>query len=67
MVWGCERFHVYLYGLEQFTLVTDCKALEAIYSVKSKPSARIERWVLRLMSFKFKVQHVSSFQILLIA
>ncbi len=62
VVWGCERFHLYLYGLEEFTLVTDCKALEAIYSVKSKPSARIERWVLRLMPFKFKVHHVSSTQ-----
>ena len=46
LVWATERFHMYLYGKE-FELETDHKPLEAIYSVKSKPSARIERWVLR--------------------
>ena len=48
LVWACERFHLYLYGLPQFDLVTDHEALNVIYSRKSKPSARIERWVLRL-------------------
>ena len=48
LVWACERFHLYLYGLPQFDLVTDHEALKVIYSRKSKPSARIERWVLRL-------------------
>ena len=62
VVWGCERFSLYLSGLESFQLVTDCKALEAIYGPKSKPSARVERWVLRLMPFKYTVRHVPSGQ-----
>ena len=47
LVWGCERFHMYLYGME-FTLLTDHKSLETIYWTSSRNSARIERWVLRL-------------------
>ena len=35
VVWGCEKFNLYLSGLESFQLVTDCKALEAIYGPKS--------------------------------
>lgn len=62
VVWACERFHLYLSGLESFQLVTDCKALEVIYGPRSKPSARVERWVLRLMPFKYTVRHVSSSQ-----
>ena len=57
LVWACERFHVYLYGI-QFELLTDHKPLEVIYSSKSKPSARIERWVLRLQPYHFTVKHV---------
>ena len=55
-VWACERFHLYVYGTE-FVLETDHKPLEFIYSKRSKPSARIERWVLRLQSYCFKVQY----------
>ena len=62
MVWGCERFSLYLSGLESFQLVTDCKAVEGIYGPKSKPSARVERWVLRLIPFKYTVRHVPSGQ-----
>jgi len=36
LVWACERFHSYVYGME-FDLVTDHKPLEAIYTPKSKP------------------------------
>ena len=42
LVWACERFHLYLYELPQFDLVTDHGALKVIYSRKSRPSARIE-------------------------
>ena len=59
IVWACEKFHPYilLYG-PCFELLTDHKPLEAIYVPKSKPCARIERWVLRLQPYEFKVIHL---------
>lgn len=36
IVWACERFHTYLYGIN-FHLVTDHKPLECLYSKKSRP------------------------------
>ena len=57
VVWACERFHVYLYGIE-FTLYTDHKPLETIYSSRSKPCARIERCILRLQPYKFQVKYL---------
>ena len=61
LVWACERFHMYLYGIE-FDLLTDHKPLEFIYSTKSKPSARIERWVLRLLPYRFNVRYIPGAQ-----
>lgn len=57
IVRACERFHVYLYGVD-FELWTDHKPLEFIYSVRSRPSARIERWVLRLQPYSFSVKYL---------
>lgn len=54
LVWAVERFHYFLFG-RYFELITDHKALETLFGPKSKPCARIERWVIRLMSYKFKV------------
>lgn len=54
LVWGPERFHHLVYGRE-FELITDHKAHEFIFSPKSKPCARIERWVLRMQAYKYKV------------
>lgn len=54
LVWAVERFYYYLYGKE-FELITDHKPLEVIFGPKSKPCARIERWVLRIQSFRYKV------------
>ena len=56
VVWGCERFHLYLYGTT-FDIYTDHKPLEIIYSPTSKPPARIERWGLRLQPYKFSVKY----------
>ena len=58
LVWSCERFHVYLYGAD-FDLLTDHKALEFIFSSRSKPSARIEPWMLRLQPYRYKVIHIA--------
>ena len=57
LVWACERFHAYLFGTK-FELLTDHKPLEFIYSTRSKPSARIERWVLRLQPYEYTVRHI---------
>ena len=57
VVWGCERFCMYLYGID-FMLVTDHKPLEIMFSPSSKPPARVERWVLRLQPYRYTVRHV---------
>lgn len=57
IIWAMEKLFVYLYGIH-FTLITDCKPLEYLFNrVQSKPSARIERWILRLQSFDFVVRY----------
>ncbi|CAK1597386.1 unnamed protein product [Parnassius mnemosyne] len=56
LVWAVEHFNMFLYG-KMFDLVTDHKPLEVIFGPKAKPCARIERWVLRLQSYNFKVKY----------
>ena len=56
LVWACEKFHPYVYGVP-FDLVADHKPLEVIYGPRSKPCAHIERWVLRMQPYKFKVKY----------
>ena len=56
LVWACEKFHPHVYGVP-FDLVTDHMPLEVIYGPRSKPCARIERWVLRMQPYKFKVKY----------
>lgn len=58
LVWACERFNTYVL-VQGFELETDHKPLERIYSNTSKPCARIERWVLRLKGYNFKVVYRS--------
>ena len=58
VVWECERFHVYLYGIE-FELFTDHKPLETIYSRKSKSCARIEKLIFRWQPYKFQVKYLT--------
>ncbi|CAB3979614.1 Hypothetical predicted protein, partial [Paramuricea clavata] len=54
LVWACERFKLYVYG-RKFELEMDHKPLQYIYNTLFKPSARLERWVLRLQGYHFKV------------
>ena len=60
LVWACERFNLYLNGLPEFHLVADHQALKTIFGPRSKPSARIKHWVLRLQSLNYRVCFVSS-------
>ena len=56
IVWACKRFNLYEYVFgNTFELETDHRPLQFIYSKTSKPSARIERWVLRLQAYDFNV------------
>ena len=57
IVWDIKHFHLYIYA-SHFTLITDHKPLKIIYgNVNSKPSAHIERWVLRLKPYSFFVMY----------
>lgn len=55
LVWAMKHFHMYLYGKNEFEFVTDHKPLEVIFNSRSKPCAIIERWVLRLQAYKYRV------------
>ncbi|XP_055585288.1 uncharacterized protein K02A2.6-like [Uranotaenia lowii] len=57
IVWCVERFQHYLLG-KVFEIFTDCKALSFLFTPRSKPCARIERWVLRLQAFNYSIVHV---------
>ena len=58
VVWAIERFHYFVFG-SHFTIITDHKALTFLFKPSSKPSARIERWVLRLQGYDFDVVYKS--------
>ena len=45
---------MYLYRID-FTIVTDHKPLEAIYSTKRTLNTHVERWILKLQPYRFKV------------
>jgi transposase InsO family protein len=51
-----ENFRPYVDGTE-FTVVTDHSALLWLLNMKSPPSARLSRWILRLQGFDFKIIH----------
>lgn len=57
IIWAMEKLYIYLYGT-RFTLITDCKPLVYLLDrVRSRPSARIERWILRLQNFDFDTRY----------
>lgn len=58
LVWGCDRFKMYLLG-RPFVLLTDHKPLELILGPKSRPNARLERWLMKLQCYNYSIRHVA--------
>ncbi|KAL0901956.1 hypothetical protein ABMA27_007099 [Loxostege sticticalis] len=56
LVWAVEHFNIFLFG-KKFDLVTDHKPLEFLFGPKSRPYARVERWVLRLQAYRFDIKY----------
>ncbi|XP_055584741.1 uncharacterized protein K02A2.6-like [Uranotaenia lowii] len=58
LVWATERLESYLRGLE-FKLLTDHEPLKVMFGSNRKQCTRIERWAIRLQSFRFQIVHIS--------
>ena len=56
VLFGCTHFHFFIYD-RRFTISTDHKSLLKILSPKSEPSARIQRWLLRLQAYQYDLEH----------
>lgn len=57
LVWAVERFKLYVFGRE-FDLITDSKPLEFLFGPRAKTNARIERWIMQIQSYRYKVVHI---------
>ena len=63
MTYALRKFHYYLWGQKNFTVITDHKPLLGIFSA-TKPipplaSGRIQRWALLLQAYDFTLRHRS--------
>ncbi|GFO11778.1 transposon ty3-g Gag-Pol polyprotein [Plakobranchus ocellatus] len=56
VVFGVEKFHIYLYG-STFIVITDHKPLLGIIGSCKPTSVRIDRWRLRLMPHEFTLSY----------
>ncbi len=57
VTWGILHFHLYVCG-KDFKVITDHKPLVPLFNNPySKPTARIERWLLKLQQYQFAVEY----------
>ena len=60
--WTCDKFHLYVCGRE-FEIHTDHKALIQVYGGQAKPpNSRLERWLLTLQQYSFKIKYIPGCQ-----
>ena len=63
MVYALRKFHYYLWGQANFTVIMDHKPLLGIFSpsknIPLMASGRIQRWSLLLQSYNFTLRHRS--------
>ena len=56
IVFGCQKFHDYIYGNQKVTVETDHKPLEALYKKPiSTAPPRIQRMMLKLLKYQFNL------------
>ncbi|MCG8113721.1 MAG: RNase H-like domain-containing protein, partial [Candidatus Thiodiazotropha taylori] len=56
VLFGIQRFHIYLYGMQNFTVYSDHKALERIFTSAHQAPTRIQNFVLKLQPYSFTVK-----------
>ncbi|XP_049868122.1 uncharacterized protein K02A2.6-like [Pectinophora gossypiella] len=63
VIFAVTKFHDYLYGRE-FTLVTDCKPLAAIFNenkgIPLMAASRLQRWAVILGAYNYKIRCIAS-------
>ena len=58
VLFGIQRFHIYLYGMSHFTVYSDQKALERIFTSVRQAPTRIQNFVLKLQPYNFTVKYL---------
>ena len=57
-MWGCEYFHLHIYGKLGVEILTDHKPLLGLFgNPNAKLSARLERWALRLQPYQPTIKY----------
>ena len=63
LVYSLRKFHYYLWGQKNFTVITDHKPLLGVFSptknISPMSSGRIQRWSLLLQGYNFTLRHRS--------
>ena len=57
VIWACEHYHLYLYGQPVTVLTDHLSLLGMINKPGAKLSARVERWVLRLLPYHVTLKY----------
>lgn len=55
ILFGIKQFKTYI-GYQHFKIITDCKALQWLFQVKS-PSSRLLKWKLKLAGYDYEIIH----------
>ena len=55
--YSCQKFHHYIYDMN-IEIVTDHKPLLSLISVNSSPPPRIQKWLLKLQGYHFKLSYI---------
>ena len=53
VLFGIQRFHAYLYGMSNFTVYSDHKALERIFTSAHQAPTRIQNFVFKITTVQF--------------